>query len=116
MVFLMQDALQLRQWIDSLNLSEHSIKGTSRICEKHFNYDDIVRYDEKLLKSGQIIQLPRHNIKLKPDAIPTLFPTQSYEIEYIDKENQVNFIKKKVIKDYNIIFYKTCIFHSFNNF
>lgn len=40
-----------------------------RVCEKHFDPEDIVRHDERIM-NGDVVTLWRSKPKLKPDAVP----------------------------------------------
>ncbi|XP_039275991.1 uncharacterized protein LOC111051552 [Nilaparvata lugens] len=64
-----------RLWIRSIPRKDYSYTSSSRVCEKHFSIDEIQRftsaYDEK---TGKIVTAPLKFPRLKPDAVPTIFP------------------------------------------
>ena len=64
-----------KQWIkkiprENLVISKHTV-----VCVKHFKEEDIVRNDILPGKNGEPdIIIPRKRLKLKSDAVPSLFP------------------------------------------
>lgn len=61
----------IRSWTDFCKLpNDVHLKGTDAICDRHFR-------DEDYLASFTVLNRPRKLWRLRPDAVPTLFPDAS---------------------------------------
>ncbi|KYN17764.1 hypothetical protein ALC57_09953 [Trachymyrmex cornetzi] len=92
----------LQNWrangIAARGINEFSKK--SRICELHFQKDDILRKDVFLMADGATVTIQRKVPKLKEEAVPSVFPSalSYYHTNPINKEKQ----KEKQNKEANI--------------
>ena len=79
-----------QKWIDSLGnlIYADKIKKQSKVCELHFNDDDIQKFDEFNIKDGSTVRLKRCHITLRKTAIPSGAP-KKYTISI---DNEVLFI------------------------
>ncbi|KAH8036774.1 hypothetical protein HPB51_005263 [Rhipicephalus microplus] len=56
-----------------LHRKDRRLTQKSKVCERHFEEQDIVKYFKHVVK-GQEVLIPRGNWKLVPGALPRLFP------------------------------------------
>ncbi|KAH8026327.1 hypothetical protein HPB51_019566 [Rhipicephalus microplus] len=56
-----------------LDCKDRRLTQKSKVCERHFEEQDIVKYFKHVVK-GQEVLIPRGNWKLMPGALPRLFP------------------------------------------
>ncbi|XP_042909025.1 uncharacterized protein [Parasteatoda tepidariorum] len=69
-----KDEAQQRRWLQALSRKDFIITKNSRVCEKHFSSDVIIKETVKTdPKTGEIKKIPLSRFKLKKDAIPTIF-------------------------------------------
>jgi len=92
-LFKGQTEEMFNNWRDSgiaaKGINEFSRK--SRICELHFQKDDIFQEDIFYMADGTTITMPRKVPKLKEDAVPCIFPSEIisyYRWNPINKEDR----------------------------
>ncbi|XP_036144611.1 uncharacterized protein LOC105839129 [Monomorium pharaonis] len=73
----------------------NTFSKTSRICELHFQKDDIIKEDIFYMADGTTITVQRKIPKLKEDAVPSIFPS------VIMYYNVLNPINKEKLKEQN---------------
>nr|XP_037275566.1 uncharacterized protein LOC119168265 [Rhipicephalus microplus] len=66
-------ATEFKQWEHMLHHKDRRLTQKSKVCERHFEEQDIVKYFKHVVK-GQEVLIPRGNWKLVPGALPRLFP------------------------------------------
>lgn len=66
-------ATEFKQWEHMLHRKDRRLTQKSKVCERHFEEQDIVKYFKHVVK-GQEVLIPRGNWKLVPGALPRLFP------------------------------------------
>lgn len=71
--------------------------GIDSVCEKHFDETYLNRYFETKLPDGSINQIKRDRIKLKNNAIPSIFPDLP---QYLTKKRPI----EKIIAEKEILF------------
>uniref|UniRef100_A0A023FNK0 THAP-type domain-containing protein n=1 Tax=Amblyomma cajennense TaxID=34607 RepID=A0A023FNK0_AMBCJ len=67
-----RDASEFKRWEQMLHRKDRRLSHTSKICELHFEHDDIIK-DYKHVVNGQEVRIPRGNWTLVPGAVPRLF-------------------------------------------
>lgn len=75
--------------------------GIDSVCEKHFDESYLDRYFETKLPGGSINQIERDRIRLKNDAIPSIFPDLPH---YLNRKKPIERIiaEKKILFNDNI--------------
>ena len=63
-----------KKWVNLIPGSELIITKHTRICERHFSPQYIIRIDSAKRDDGTILSMPRLHPRLSPNAIPTCFP------------------------------------------
>ena len=67
--FPLKNAALLKQWVHNIQRKDFIPKGHSRVCGEHFNQDSFVKDRSVYCPSME----PFHGMRLKPDAVPTVF-------------------------------------------
>ncbi|XP_042150039.1 uncharacterized protein LOC121838077 [Ixodes scapularis] len=63
-------------WIRAVPREDLSVIENSRVYELHFGHEDIIREASHTDKStGRTITVPLSHVRLRPDAVPTKFPS-----------------------------------------
>ncbi|KAF2902885.1 hypothetical protein ILUMI_03297 [Ignelater luminosus] len=62
------------QWIRTIPRKDWTPSCSAVVCVKHFCESDIIYHDKWLLSDGTVQQLSLRNPKLKPEAVPCIFP------------------------------------------
>lgn len=84
MLFFKQDPILLGKWERSIKRGDKQLSSADIVCERHFQPEFIIKYDELLLSNGDLFRSKRVKPKLKNDAIPTIFPeAPKYMTRYI---------------------------------
>ena len=52
---------------------DFNLSAKTRVCEQHFKDTDVIRYDEFVI-NGKVEKIKRLRPKLRPGALPTIFP------------------------------------------
>lgn len=47
--------------------------GIDTVCQKHFSDDNLIKYFESIMPDGSIHKIERRVLKLKKDAVPSIF-------------------------------------------
>ncbi|KAJ4425875.1 hypothetical protein ANN_27501 [Periplaneta americana] len=68
-----KDKVLFQKWCKAVSRKDRKLHARSYICDKHFSDDFIVKAD-KFIIQGKKVELPRKNWRLRPDAIPHIFP------------------------------------------
>lgn len=68
-----KEELLFNIWAKNIPINGMQLKGTSRVCEEHFQDYDIIKDDEFIIE-GKVAYLPRIYWKLKSGAYPQIFP------------------------------------------
>ncbi|KYN36611.1 hypothetical protein ALC56_09036, partial [Trachymyrmex septentrionalis] len=72
----------------------------SRVCELHFQKDDVIRVDTFKIEGNEDFLVPRKVPKLRKDAIPSIFPpVRHYHVNSIDE--QINYYRINIINKQN---------------
>ncbi|KYN15248.1 hypothetical protein ALC57_12547 [Trachymyrmex cornetzi] len=72
----------------------------SRVCELHFQKDDVIRVDTFKIEGSEDFTVPRKVPKLRKGAIPSIFPpVRRYDINSIAE--QINYYRINVINTQN---------------
>ncbi|KAM0734121.1 hypothetical protein ACS0PU_012486 [Formica fusca] len=93
-LFTARTEKMLNNWRDSgiaaRGINEFSKK--SRICELHFQKDDILQEDIFYMADSTTITVQRKIPKLKEDAVPCIFPSEIiyYRLNLINEEKEQN--------------------------
>ncbi|KAF2883780.1 hypothetical protein ILUMI_22366 [Ignelater luminosus] len=105
------------QWIRARK--DWTPSSSAVVCVKHFCESDVIYHDKWLLSDGTVQQLSLRNPKLKPEAVPCIFPNlpsylsskpkctrrdpQERHDNIIKKHSQLveDFLKKDIISDFN---------------
>ncbi|KAG0439157.1 hypothetical protein HPB47_016738 [Ixodes persulcatus] len=63
-------------WIRAVPREDLSVTENSRVCELHFGHEDIIREASHTDEStGRTITVPLSHVRLRPDAVPSKFPS-----------------------------------------
>lgn len=73
-VFIFQNQEELERWRKAVQRHYKELKIGDKICELHFNQDEIIRHYETLLPDGTVWRIERSRVNLKNGAVPTIFP------------------------------------------
>nr|XP_042911894.1 uncharacterized protein LOC107446497 [Parasteatoda tepidariorum] len=85
-------------WKRSIPRADKKLRNVDFVCAKHFKEDDIERFYETKMPDGSIFRLKRGMPRLKPSAIPCLFPDIPGHSSYKPKEFKSPKTKKKKLK------------------
>ncbi|XP_065202890.1 uncharacterized protein LOC135833158 [Planococcus citri] len=66
------DEALFKKW--QRKIPRNGFKLTDKVCEIHFKEDEIIRFYETKLTDGTIHRIERDNPRLKPGAVPSIFP------------------------------------------
>ncbi|KAH9382370.1 hypothetical protein HPB48_004874 [Haemaphysalis longicornis] len=61
-------ATEFKQWEQMLHRKDRRLTQKSKVCERHFEEQDIVKYFKHVVK-GQEVLIPRGNWKLGPGSV-----------------------------------------------
>ncbi|CAN7992007.1 unnamed protein product [Ixodes hexagonus] len=64
---------EFKRWEQALHRKDRRLTGISKVCERHFESDDIVKYYKHTVNEQELL-IPRGKWELAPGAIPRLFP------------------------------------------
>ncbi|KAH8033008.1 hypothetical protein HPB51_004932 [Rhipicephalus microplus] len=70
---LPRDPDEFKKWEQVLRHKDRRLTYKSKICERHFEVDDIVKYYKHIINGNEVF-LPRGKWALAPGALPRLFP------------------------------------------
>ena len=72
----MQCPIDLQKWKISLGnlINTEKLKNQSKVCELHFNDEDLLKYDEVKLKDGTTFRSMRNHITHHKGAVPLKNP------------------------------------------
>ncbi|XP_064462616.1 uncharacterized protein LOC135373324 [Ornithodoros turicata] len=63
------------QWQRNIPRKDKELEANSVVCELHFDERFIDRhYAGRVVINGEVVQMGRERLRLKPDAVPTIFP------------------------------------------
>ncbi|KAF2887534.1 hypothetical protein ILUMI_18639, partial [Ignelater luminosus] len=106
------------QWIRAIPRKDWTPSSSAVVCVKHFCESDVIYHDKWLLSDGTVQQPSLRNPKLKPEAVPCVFPNllsylstkpkctrrdpQERHDNIIKKHSQLveDFLKKDIISDF----------------
>ncbi|KAH7978912.1 hypothetical protein HPB49_007341 [Dermacentor silvarum] len=67
------DATRLAEWARMIRRTDRKLTPTAVVCEKHFE-SSLIERAFSITVNGVVHEIPRDKPRLKPDAIPTIFP------------------------------------------
>ncbi|KAH9382580.1 hypothetical protein HPB48_010346 [Haemaphysalis longicornis] len=71
-----KDELAGQRWIRAIPRDNLSVSKHSKVCERHFKPDDILREGSHVDEvTGRTVTAPLSQVRLRPDAVPTIFPS-----------------------------------------
>lgn len=73
-----RDAEKRQEWLKIINKEGIVVKRSTVICSKHFEEKYLIREHRATAEDGKILMLPRDRIKLKKDAVPTMYILDQY--------------------------------------
>lgn len=84
---MLLDVLLLEKRVKAIPRADWELRpGIDSVCEKHFDETYLNRYFETKLPDSSINQIKRDKIKLKNNAIPSIFPNLP---QYSTKKRQM---------------------------
>ncbi|KAH9371125.1 hypothetical protein HPB48_004486 [Haemaphysalis longicornis] len=71
-----KDERARQRWIRAIPRNNLSVSKHSKVRERHFNPDDILREASHVDEvTGRTVTAPLSRVRLRPDAVPTIFPS-----------------------------------------
>lgn len=81
----------MEKWAKAIRRTDRKLRpGIDCVCEKHFDETCLNRYYETKMLDGSINQIERGRLRLKNNAVPTIFPDSP---QYLTRKKQ----KKKTM-------------------
>uniref|UniRef100_A0A1B6E8J1 THAP-type domain-containing protein n=1 Tax=Clastoptera arizonana TaxID=38151 RepID=A0A1B6E8J1_9HEMI len=68
-----KDALTAQTWLRAIHRDDYELSANSCVCIKHFCERYIIRKDSITRPDGTVVTVKRDRLKLRDDAIPTIF-------------------------------------------
>ncbi|KAG8267939.1 hypothetical protein J6590_039323 [Homalodisca vitripennis] len=62
-----------RTWLRAIHRDSYEVTSNSRVCIKHFDERYIIKEDTVTRPDGTILTVKRDRLKLRNDAVPTIF-------------------------------------------
>lgn len=69
-----QDEHEFLKWVKAIARTDFPLTRKCRVCHVHFSDDSIIKSDEFIIEGERVI-IQRAKWKLRPGAIPQIFPT-----------------------------------------
>ncbi|KAG8253060.1 hypothetical protein J6590_042870 [Homalodisca vitripennis] len=68
-----KDPETFRTWLRAIHRDSYEVTSNSRVCIKHFDERYIIKEDTVTRPDGTILTVKRDRLKLRNDAVPTIF-------------------------------------------
>lgn len=68
-----KDPVTTQTWLRAIHRDDYSVSKNSRVCIKHFDERYIIREESVTRPDGSILTVKRDRLKLRDDAVPTVF-------------------------------------------
>ncbi|KAG8270796.1 hypothetical protein J6590_077061 [Homalodisca vitripennis] len=68
-----KDPETFRTWLRAIHRDSYEVSSNSRVCIKHFDERYIIKEDIVTRPDGTILTVKRDRLKLRNDAVPTIF-------------------------------------------